>query len=51
MGHDRSDWVRGTLSRRQALQACEPAGDHCEPRINTVGSGAINVGRTHGQNQ
>jgi hypothetical protein len=21
------------------------AGDHCEPRINTVGSGAINVGR------
>ena len=26
---------------------CEPAGDHCKPRINNVGSGAMNVGRMH----
>jgi hypothetical protein len=26
---------------------CEPTGDDYEPRINHVGSGAMNVGRRH----
>jgi hypothetical protein len=29
------------------VNECEPMGDHCRPRINNVGSGAINVGREH----
>jgi hypothetical protein len=30
-----------------ARRECEPVGEDCEPRINTVGSGAMNVGRAH----
>jgi hypothetical protein len=37
--------VRGTLPVR--CNQCGPARGDCKPRINTVGSGAMNVGRTH----
>jgi hypothetical protein len=31
--------------RKVPKQGMEAAGDDCEPRINNVGSGAMNVGR------
>ena len=34
-------------ARPVGVNECEPMRHDCEPRINTVGSGAMNVGREH----